>query len=323
MRHGRILREAGYGVALCPMRPERSEELAAAGWTCLPPSSTSMHSLKELARYGVTHAVVASNTSLHVQQTLSLASQGIHTLVEKPLSLSMEDGRKLLGSAEPGQPMSPGHTASLYCGLTLRFSQSLRAFRDMVPRAGRLHAVDIECRSWLPGWRPGSDYRASYSASAREGGVLRDLVHEIDYAGWIFGWPRQVFAQLSVTDRLGIAADEQAHLHYVMADGLCVRLGLDYLTRTPRRRCIAYGSDGTLTWDGIASSVTWEAPGKTSEVTTFTQTRDEMLLAQDIAFLQDKTDELVGLSEALRSIAVCDAARLSSNSQRMENVATT
>ncbi len=37
-------------------------------------------------------------------------------------------------------------------------------------------------QSWLPDWRPDRDYRESYSARLDEGGVLRDLVHEIDYA---------------------------------------------------------------------------------------------------------------------------------------------
>ena len=50
-------------------------------------------------------------------------------------------------------------------------------------------AVRVECQSWLPYWRPERDYRESYSARADEGGVLRDLVHELDYAIWAFGGP--------------------------------------------------------------------------------------------------------------------------------------
>ena len=46
-------------------------------------------------------------------------------------------------------------------------------------RGGSAH---VWSQSWLPDWRPERDYRESYSARADEGGVLRDLVHEIDYA---------------------------------------------------------------------------------------------------------------------------------------------
>ena len=42
--------------------------------------------------------------------------------------------------------------------------------------------------SYLPGWRPGTDYRQSYSAQRRlGGGVLLDVIHEVDYAAWVLG----------------------------------------------------------------------------------------------------------------------------------------
>ena len=107
--------------------------------------------------------------------------------------------------------------------------------RDLLPQIGAVHAVRVECQSYLPDWRPGSDYRESYSARADEGGVLRDLIHEIDYATWLFGWPVAVTARYGNTGRLGIAAEEWAELAWEAPADVEVSMRLDYLTRPPRR----------------------------------------------------------------------------------------
>ena len=55
--------------------------------------------------------------------------------------------------------------------------------------ASRPLSAHVSCQSWLPDWRPGRDYRESYSARADEGGALRDLVPELDYATALLGRP--------------------------------------------------------------------------------------------------------------------------------------
>src|SRR3989338_2038605 len=149
----------------------------------------------------------------------------------------------------------------------------------------RLHSVRIECQSYLPDWRPGRSYREAYSARAAEGGVLRDLIHEIDYAGWLFGWPQRLQASLRNLGRLEIAAEELAELRWEIPTGGGVSLHLDYLSRPPRRRMTACGERGTIEWDGIAQTVALDVHGVPARVIRSTQTRDEMFAAQAPAFL--------------------------------------
>ena len=206
----------------------------------------------------------------------------------------------------------------------LRFSESLNTFRNLQSRIGRLHFVRIECQSYLPDWRPGRAYRDSYSARPDEGGVLRDLIHEIDYAGWIFGWPRSVQAYLRNLGRLGIEAEEAADLTWQMPEGSLVSISLDYLSRPPRRSMRAFGELGTLEWDGAENTVTLALADRTPQVIRSSQSRDEMFLLQDRAFIEATRGvddpRLATGEEGVKALSVCDAARRASTSRKQEAV---
>ena len=190
---------------------------------------------------------------------------------------------------------------------------------------GQIHLVRIECQSYLPDWRPTRPYQESYSAKKDEGGVLRDLIHEVDYATWLFGWPTAVQARLRNLGRLGIDAEETAELFWEGDNGCLISMNLDYLSRPARRKMQAMGEHGTLTWDGIAKTVRLALVGEKEQCFHFDQTVDEMYLAQDIAFLNvDDNDALdIRLAtgpDGIKALALCDAARLASKTRREEQV---
>ena len=75
-------------------------------------------------------------------------------------------------------------------GCNLRFLPSLQRLKDLIAQGviGRIVRASFEAGQWLPDWRPRQDYRKSYSADPDSGGgVLFDLIHEIDAAYWILG----------------------------------------------------------------------------------------------------------------------------------------
>jgi len=305
-RHLSVLRNDGQAVAALPKRADRGAELRGLGFTVAD-------SLADAARDGATRAIVASDTRLHEADTLATLECGMDALVEKPLTSTLAEARRIRAAVQTGQ-------RRVFVGCTLRFSESLRQFRSWLPRIGAVHSVRIEAQSYLPDWRPARPYRESYSARANEGGVLRDVIHEIDYAGWLFGWPTKVQATLSNLGRLGIAAEEAADLFWITPGGVSVSLRLDYISRPPCRRMIARGELGTLEWDGMRSLVTFASPAESEEFIS-TQARDEMVLAQDLAFLGSMEDpHLATLDDALWAVAICDAARVSSVSRREEPV---
>ena len=277
-------------------------------------------SLMEAAEIGATLCVVATDTGRHAEDAAIAAQYGFDVLVEKPLDIDRLRGRWLCDQVG-------ANGGSVFVGYVLRFSESLNLFRQLCASVGSVHSVRIECQSYLPDWRPNRPYRDSYSARAAEGGVLRDLSHEIDYAGWLFGWPRTLQARLSNNGSLGIAAEEAADLLWEGPEGYSVSIRLDYLSRPTRRHMVATGELGTLEWDGVAGVVTLSLAGKAPVTHRVSQTTDAMFMAEQRAFISASgagdgviDPRLATGEEGLRTLAVCDAARRAGLSHREEPV---
>lgn len=310
-RHLHVLRQMRdvYPVAIS-RRPERAKELATLGYM-------TAGDLRVAADMGATFCIIATETGRHVQDGLLALENGLDVLIEKPLSVNAGEARKLCVAAEE-------KGRRVFVGCCLRFSEPLNTFRALVGSMGRLHSLRIECQSYLPEWRPARSYQESYSARAVEGGVLRDLIHEIDYAGWIFGWPKVVQASVRNLGRLGIEADELAELMWETEDGCVVSVSLDYLTRPSRRRMTVMGEWGTLEWDAIENTITVFPVKDAVRVERSQQTRDAIFLEQDRAFINTAQGicdpRLATGQDGVRALAVCDAARRASLSCREELV---
>jgi predicted dehydrogenase len=63
----------------------------------------------------------------------------------------------------------------------MRFHPVIKYLKDEIDTADAFYSRTV-CSSYLPAWRPSQDYTKSYSAdSARGGGVINELIHELDY----------------------------------------------------------------------------------------------------------------------------------------------
>jgi len=311
LAHVRALRERlGLKVVAVPARGERRGQLAEQGIDTAPDVATA-------AEMGARACVIATDTGRHLDDARAALRAGCHLLVEKPMTPDARAARELRAAAiEAGRRVAVGYL--------LRFSASLNAFRARLPEIGALHGVRVECQSYLPDWRPDRDYRASYSARRDEGGVLRDLIHEIDYAGWLFGWPAALHARVLNLGRLGIEGEEHADLAWEAAGGVPVSMTLDYLSRPSRRIMRASGAHGTLTWDGIEGAVTLALAGRAPIVTRHPEGRDDWLAAQDRAFVEAIAGavdaRLATAEDGVSALDVCDAARRASATRREEPV---
>ena len=136
--------------------------------------------------------------------------------------------------------------------------------------------------------------------------------------------PRPLQARVKNLGRLEIASDEIAELSWETPTGCLVSVGLDYLSR-PARRCItAQGERGSIEWDGLAATVRLDVEGASTKKVSSSQTRDDMFLAQTRAFVAacEGTEDprLATCREGCRALALCDAARLASDTRRETKV---
>ena len=155
VRHARVLAESGRTrVAVFPIRGGERPELALDGILLIETASDVPAALD-----GV---IVATDTIRHVADALEFADR-CPVLVEKPVATDALEGQRLRSATRDSR---------VFVAYCMRFDRGLTAMRQLFPDIGRIRHVRIECQSYLPDWRPGRDYRSSYSARAREGGVF-------------------------------------------------------------------------------------------------------------------------------------------------------
>lgn len=190
-------------------------------------------------------AVIASPSAAHVEALVPLLEAGIPCYVEKPpvtTAVDVQRLRKLLAEK----------SVVTLTGCNLRFLPSLRRLRDAI-RDGSIGTpvrASLQAGQWLPDWRPQVDYRSSYSARASDGGgVLFDLIHEIDMARFLFGEFDQVLALKGRLSGLQLDAEDTACVLLGKPRGPLVAVGLDYVARQRIRRYDVVGDQGTLVWD--------------------------------------------------------------------------
>ena len=163
MRHLQSLHAAGLKNSIAvPVRASRLMELRRHGFQ-------TAENLAAASKLGAKACVIATDTGRHLRDALTALDLGLDILVEKPLANDAAQAREIAQAASKRRRKA-------YVACVLRFSESLNQFRKLLDKPGRLHAVAVECRSYLPDWRPGRRYKESYSARASEGGVLRDLI---------------------------------------------------------------------------------------------------------------------------------------------------
>jgi predicted dehydrogenase len=210
-------------------------------------------------------AVIASVSARHASELEAALGQGLPLLVEKPLVTSAAQ----LARVTEAIARAPRQVQSAcVVGCNLRYLPAAGQVRSMLQQGavGRLVRAHLEVGQDLRQWRPGRDVAASYSADAAQGGgVVFDLVHEIDMAQWLLG-PLQVRGALS--GRLGgvVANADDVHVGLLATqDGAPVTVGLDYVSVRPVRRYVFVGTEATLVCDVMARSLRLETASGTRD----------------------------------------------------------
>ncbi len=193
-------------------------------------------------------AVIATPSAFHTQLILEFIQYGLPLYIEKPVVIKQSDVDAIRGCIKKYH-----YTSATLVGCNLRYLKSLRIIKSIIQsgQVGRIARVSLQAGQWLPDWRPTQDYRVSYSSdSVRGGGVIWDLIHELDSARFLLGDFDQVKALSSNFEPLEINSEAVAVIILGKSEGgPLLTIGLDYVSRVPVRKYEIYAEKATLIWD--------------------------------------------------------------------------
>lgn len=237
------------------------------------------------------YVVIANSTDEHYSTLSALAGLGYSgiVLVEKPVF-----HRDMVVPANSFQRVVVGYN--------LRFHPIVRRLKTLLDGESVL-SVHAYVGQYLPDWRPGTDYRQSYSAhTARGGGVLRDLSHELDYLTWLLGGWQRVAALGGHLSRLEIDSDDVFAL--LLATPRCpvVTLQLNYLDRHLRRTVIVNTARHTIEADLGRQTITVDR-----DYESMTSDREFTYRSMHESIVSGSTSIACSLDEGIETVRLIDA----------------
>jgi len=156
--------------------------------------------------------------------------------------------------------------------------------------------------SYLPDWRPGVDYRKTYSAHKdMGGGVAIDLIHEWDYLQYLIGFPERVHSIIAKRSDLEIDSDDVA-LYIADYGDKTAEIHLDYFGRVPLRKLEIFTKEDTVECDLLTDTISFLKAG---EQIVLTEERDDTQTRELEAFLemiQGKRESTNDIEHALNTL---------------------
>jgi predicted dehydrogenase len=254
-------------------------------------------------------AVVAVPTEEHVSAVSTLAAEGVHVLVEKPLAATATEGRTLIDACRAG-----GIHAAV--GHVERFNPALLRLRAMT-QAGDLGQVFLVATERI----------GPFPDRVRDVGVIMDLAtHDLDLVRWLGGAPvERVTAETQ--HRMGRAHEDLLLATGRLENAISFNCVVDWLSPTKVRQTRVLGERGMLVADTLTADLTFYENGDVASewadtqslrgvsegnATRYALARREPLLVELEAFCDllagDADAPVVTLAEGLETVLVAEAA---------------
>lgn len=239
------------------------------------------------------YVVISNRTSDHSSALKELNEIGYHglLLIEKPVFRGLE------------QLVRPVNPANVFIAYNLRGHPIIQDVHSLIHNK-KIFSIQIYAGSYLPDWRPDTDYKQCYSAiKSQGGGVLRDLSHELDYLCWFTGCWKSVAALGGKFGHLQIDSDDVFALLIETERCPAAVLQFNYLDRVPRREMLINIEDQSLRVDLIENTLSVNQSTK-----KYTVQRNDTHLYVHKAILERKTDNLCSFEDSLKILHLIQGA---------------
>ena len=217
----------------------------------LPKKIKQLKSIQECILEKPDIAFITNETDLHLETALDLANSGCHLFIEKPLSNSLKNIKKLERIVKKNKIITQ-------IGCNLRFNPCLIEIKKLLEskKIGRVISFYAENGSYLPDWHPLEDYTKTYAAKKEKGGsVVLTSIHEIDYLYWFFGKVSEISSNTRKVSELKISSDDFSSIFLRFKNKIVGEIHLDYFQRPKTRTCKIIGTKGTIFWNNEENTV--------------------------------------------------------------------
>ncbi len=214
----------------------------------------------DLFKMGLDAIVIATPPATHYQLAMECLGQGLHVLVEKPLTLSSHTAKELVDYAKEMD-------LTLMVGHTFEYNPAVRALKDLISTGelGTVYYID--------------GVRANLGLFQRDLNVLWDLAtHDISILLFILGMePLTVAAQGSacVLDNI----HDIAYLHMTFPQNILAHFRISWLDPCKVRRITVVGSKKMAVYDDVEALEKIRIYDKGVEVPPYTSTYEEFKLS--------------------------------------------
>lgn len=234
--HVRNVRETD-GLELVAVADPGGDKFGVAGDLEVLPDVESMIAA------GIDAAVVAVPTVYHVDAALKLAAAGVHTMVEKPLAATLEQGTAMVEAFEAAGVIGA-------VGYVERCNPALLEMRRLISEGFLGEVYQVVTRRQSP-----------FPARISDVGVVKDLAtHDVDLAAWVAGSEYDsIYAQ--TTFRSGREFEDMVTASGRFKNGILVNHLVNWLTPFKERMTVVTGERGALVADTAMSDLTFYANG--------------------------------------------------------------
>lgn len=217
---------------------------------------TNVYSQNELEDKYYDIIFITNPTAQHFETIKMCVPHTDHMFIEKPV---------FERCSENIADLKLKRNSVYYVACPLRYTSVIQYIKNNIDLSS-VFSVRAISSSYLPDWRPGTDYRKTYSAHKElGGGVAIDLIHEWDYLTDLFGIPEKILYVGGKFSNLDIDSDDLAVYTGIYKDRI-IELHLDYFGRKTIRELTLYTSEEVIIADLVNGKINYLKSGETVDV---------------------------------------------------------
>ena len=203
-----------------------------------------LNSVEEVIKLEVDYCVISAPTAFHEEIASQLIANGIHFLVEKPITDSYASAVKIRDAAKAAKVIGAvGHIE--------RFNSALQEARKRV-LAGELGTI----------YQVATRRQGPFPSRISDVGVVKDLAtHDIDLTSWITG-KKYLQVSANAAFRSGREHEDLISVSGLLEDSIVVSHLVNWLSPLKERKIIITGEKGTFVADTLRADLTFYENGK-------------------------------------------------------------